>query len=180
LNNFLRPHDFFHNSLSINEKKYFSIPGIGQPMSNPLCLNRRRFLIMNYSIENAVVKSDIIDGLLRSLFIPYVPFVLSDLPNPSHKTNLMRTTAFSKHFKPAAQPFTYQPSTQFRAPLNTNEHDLFTHPLYELLRSFMSLWSLRSFRGHRIFQTNLKNEHKKTRENTQCRAGSRSTSPAKK
>jgi len=45
-------------------------------MSNPLGLNHRIFLIMNHKIKNAVVKLGIIDGLLRLLFVPYVPFVL--------------------------------------------------------------------------------------------------------
>jgi hypothetical protein len=44
------------------------------------------------------------------------------------KTNLMHIPAYSNRFKSTAQLIALQPPTQFRAPLNTNEHDLFTHP----------------------------------------------------
>jgi hypothetical protein len=140
-------------------------------MSDPLCLNHPIFLIMNNKIKNAVVRLGIIDGLLRSLFVPCVPCVLYD---PFHKTNLMHTVAYSKHFKPAAQPIVIQLSTQFQAKLNTIEHELCTHPYYGPLKSLASLWSLRSLLSHRVFQLNLKTEHKKTRKNTQRRKVGRS------
>jgi hypothetical protein len=79
-------------------------------------------------------------------------------------------------FKSAAQPIAAQPPTQFPTPLNTIEHDLFTYPPYDPLRSFASLRSLRSFLSHRVFQTKLKHEHNKTQKNTHHLAGSNSAS----
>jgi hypothetical protein len=84
-------------------------------MSNPLCLNRLTFLIMNNKIKNVVVNLAIIDGLLRTLFITCVPF---DLYDPSGNLPYSAFGVSQSLYAPRA---TLCPSTanQF---LNTTEH----------------------------------------------------------
>jgi hypothetical protein len=144
-------------------------------MSNPPCLNRHIFLIMNTRIENAVEKLGLIDGLLRSLFVAYVPF------GPIRPSVFgVRRSVFLNRLTHITQPLAAQPPTQFRTQLNTIEHNIFTHPRYGALRSFTSFWSLRSFLNHRTFQTNLKNKHKKTRKNTRIATETECATPKPK
>jgi hypothetical protein len=101
-------------------------------MSNPPCLNHLSFLIMNNKIKKVVVKLDIMDDQLRKLFVLCLPFVLSD---PFSKTNDAHPV-FSRRIKQVAQPLAAQAPANFLAQLNTNEHELFTHPDHDQLGSF--------------------------------------------
>jgi hypothetical protein len=171
-------------------KIYFTFPTIGQPMSNPPCLNGGRFLMMKNRIENAVVKLGVIDGLLRPLFDPFDPSVHT---RPS--VFGARRSVFPNRLTHIAQPLAIQPPTSFRTRLNTNEHEIFTHPLMPRLgpfgpflhltfdprrsafdvpilyppssilsASYCAPGSLYRLFNHRTFQTNLKNEHNKTQK----------------
>jgi hypothetical protein len=91
-------------------------------MSNPPCLNRHLFLIMNNKIKNAVVKLGTIDDQPRTLFVSYVPFDLYELSgNIPHSTFGVQCSAFgvSQSLNPRHATH-YAPTTN---PIpNTTEH----------------------------------------------------------
>jgi len=126
-------------------------------MSNPLCLNERRFLMMKNRIKNAVVKLGIMDGLLWPLFVLCVPFDLF------RRTFVTHTTAFPKRFKRTVQLLAVQPSTNFRTQLNTTEAPTLQ---MRILASLASFSSLRISINHNVLHGCQKIEHNKTRKNT--------------
>jgi hypothetical protein len=73
---------------------------------------------------------------------------------------------FPNRLTRTAQPLATQPPTHFQTQLNTNEHELFTYPRYEPLRSFTSFESLHRLLTSRTFHTRIKIAHKKTQKNT--------------